>query len=96
MTPFSVSTKLEYLPMISAYSTRFARENSFTQSKVKERMRSNPSCFTSKRVAPERCLRSSMQKLGAASGAVRAAPETHARAKEACVLSSSLRVFPPA
>ena len=43
-----------------------------------------------------RCLRSSMQKLGATSGAVRGKSETHARAKEAFVFSSSLRVFPPA
>lgn len=96
MTPPSVSTRLEYLPMISACRVRCARENSPVQSKEKERMRSNPSRRTAVSVAPERCLRSSIQKLGATSGAVRGASHTQARAKEACVLSSSLRVFPPA
>ena len=82
--------------MISAYNMRSARVNSPAQSKVKARMRSNPCCFTESRVAPVRCLRSSMQKLGATSGAVRGRSETHARAKEAFVFSISLRVFPPA
>ena len=67
--PFSVSIRLEYLPIISAYKT-FSTESlkSFRVLKTIFTIRSNPTKDTLSISAPARCLRISIQNVGATLG----------------------------
>lgn len=95
MVPFSVSTRLEYLPMISQTSTRSQREKSPVQRRRISTMRSNSCWETDKISAPRRCLRKSMQKLGATGAGSFSVADRQTRALEAFVLKTSLTVdFP--